>query len=172
MPPLARAVNSVKVPFTTYGQRYSVVASAIAAERARVRSVDEGVPQARSGWRPTVTVQGQTGVRYIEQELTASGDQTNDTIYPASITGQVSQPLYRGGRTVANTARATADVLAARASLANVEQQVLLAEIGLQQAQDAMDDGTLKAPFAGVVGAVAITPGDLVSPSTVAIRSA
>ncbi len=100
---------------------------AIAAERARVRSVDEGVPQARSGWRPTVTVQGQTGVRYIEQELTASGDQTNDTIYPASITGQVSQPLYRGGRTVANTARATADVLAARASLANVEQQVLLA---------------------------------------------
>jgi len=32
-----------------------------------------------------------------------------------------------------------------------------------------MDDGTLKAPFAGVVGAVAITPGDLVSPSTVAI---
>jgi len=97
----------------------------IAAERASVRATDEGVPQAKSGWRPTVTVQGSTGVQYIDQD-TAFG-RNEDTLTPTSVTGRISQPLYRGGRTTADTARATAEVLAARASLANVEQQVMLA---------------------------------------------
>ncbi len=97
---------------------------AIAAERARVRSVDEGVPQARSGWRPTVSVTGSTGIQYVDQEL-AQGGSGDDTIFPTTITGQVSQPLYRGGRTGADTSRAESEVRAARAGLTNVEQQVL-----------------------------------------------
>ncbi len=97
----------------------------IAAERARLRTIDEGVPQAKSGWRPTVTLEGQTGVQYIEQETAFAN--TDDTIYPSSITGSVSQPLYRGGRTTADTARAEAEVRAGRAALGNVVQQVLLA---------------------------------------------
>lgn len=76
------------------------------------------------------------------------------------------------------TARAAADAALAKQSAlggqqnsnyALQQQQVLLAEISLQQAQDAVDDGTLKAPFAGPVGAVSINPGDLVAPSTAAI---
>ena len=97
---------------------------AIAAERARVRSVDEGVPQARSGWRPTVSVTGSTGIQYVDQELSRGGS-GDDTIFPTTITGQVSQPLYRGGRTGADTSRAESEVRAARTGLTNVEQQVL-----------------------------------------------
>ena len=97
---------------------------AIAAERARVRSVDEGVPQARSGWRPRVTVTANAGVRRTEQEINDINDSSTDN--PVTINGQITQPVYRGGRTVADSKRAKAEVLAARASLANVEQQVLL----------------------------------------------
>jgi outer membrane protein len=96
----------------------------IAAERARVRSIDEGVPQARSGWRPTVSVTNSTGLQYVDQELSQGGS-GDDTIFPTTITGRVSQPLYRGGRTGADTSRADSEVRAARAGLTNVEQQVL-----------------------------------------------
>ncbi|MGZ0190358.1 MAG: TolC family protein, partial [Alphaproteobacteria bacterium] len=97
---------------------------AIAAERARVRTVDEGVPQAKAGWRPTVTLNGSTGLQYIEQESAFSN--TDDVLIPTTIAGAVSQPVYRGGRTEADTQRARAEISAARASLVNVEQQVLL----------------------------------------------
>ena len=96
----------------------------IAAERANVRGVDEGVPVAKAGWRPTVTLNGSTGLQYIDQE-TAFG-RNDDTLTPTTLTGQITQPVYRGGRTSADTARATAEVMAARAGLENVEQTVFL----------------------------------------------
>ncbi len=101
----------------------------IAAERARVRSVDEGVPEARSGWRPTVILNGDTGVEYTDQTTDFGGGSTSDsdTTTPVTFAGTVNQPVYRGGRTTADIKRATADVMAARASLANVEQQVFFA---------------------------------------------
>lgn len=49
------------------------------------------------------------------------------------------------------------------------EVEISLAEITKQQSQDALDDTVLKAPFDGTVGAVAISPGDLTSPSQTAI---
>lgn len=97
----------------------------LAAERARLRSVDEGVPEALSNWRPTVTVNGQLGVTYTDQE--GQFNNGSDTNVPKSLTAQVTQPLYRGGRTVADTKRAVAEMLSARAALVNVEQQVMLA---------------------------------------------
>ncbi len=96
----------------------------LAAQRAQVRTVDEGVPQARSGWRPTVSVTANTGIQYVDQKL-GQGGSGDDTIFPTTITGQVTQPLYRGGRTGADTSRAESEVLAARAGLVTVEQQVL-----------------------------------------------
>lgn len=97
----------------------------LAAERARLRSVDEGVPEALSDWRPTVTVNGQVGVQYTDQEGQFTNGSSTDT--PRNVTAQVTQPLYRGGRTVANTKRAVAEMLSARASLIGVEQDVMLA---------------------------------------------
>ena len=50
----------------------------------------------------------------------------DETRYPTSGELIIQQPLYRGGRTVAETARAENDVQAERARLISVEQQVLL----------------------------------------------
>jgi len=50
-----------------------------------------------------------------------------------------------------------------------VEQAVALrrsAEIGLQQAQQALSDRSVRAPFAGVVGIASVQRGDRVSPTT------
>ncbi|MBL28800.1 MAG: hypothetical protein CMM50_14755 [Rhodospirillaceae bacterium] len=94
------------------------------AERARVRSVDEGVPQALSGWRPTVVFNGSTGLQSFTNE-TAAGS-TSDTINPTNVALTIDQPLYRGGQTVASTEAAEARVLAARSQLGDVEQGVML----------------------------------------------
>ena len=47
-------------------------------------------------------------------------------------------------------------------------QSVILAEIALAEAQDAVEDLTLRAPFDGVVGSVGVVPGDRASATTVA----
>lgn len=94
------------------------------AERARVRAVDEGVPQALSGWRPTVVMNGSTGFQTFTNE-TAVGS-TSDTINPTNLSLAIEQPLYRGGQTVASTEAAESRVLAARAQLSDVAQSVLL----------------------------------------------
>ncbi|MFQ3623172.1 MAG: TolC family outer membrane protein [Acetobacteraceae bacterium] len=93
------------------------------AARARMRAVDENVPQALSGWRPTVVVQGRGG--YADGTGTTRGirNDTERNLFSASAT--LVQPLYRGGRTVAQTRRAESQVLAERANLLATEQTVL-----------------------------------------------
>ncbi len=93
------------------------------AQRASVRGTDEGVSQALSGWRPTVTAVGEGGTEYSKNSsTTASG---GDRSYnPTSLSLTVTQPVYTGGQTVANTAAAEANVQAARSSLESVEQTV------------------------------------------------
>jgi outer membrane protein len=95
------------------------------AARAQLRAVDENVPQALAGWRPTVQVTGSAG------QATSSGSAQGRSIprqtrEPVSTQASVTQPLYRGGRTVASTSRAENQVLAQRARLLATEQQVLL----------------------------------------------
>ena len=93
----------------------------LGASRAELRAVNEGVPQALANWRPEVFVTGSAGKARID----AQGSNT-ETLTPLEATATVVQPLYRGGRTVAATARAEQDVLAQRATLDSVEQSVLL----------------------------------------------
>lgn len=97
------------------------------AARAQLRAVNEGVPQALSNWRPRVTVTGSAGLQRSESEGTfGSGKQTTE---PWDVGVGVTQPLYRGGRTTAGTARAEAEVEAQRARLTATEQEVLLAAV-------------------------------------------
>lgn len=91
------------------------------AQRAQLRAVDEGVPQAKAGWRPTVTVSAFAGVEDSNRNRTADQD-----LIPRSGTVNVTQPLYRGGRTEAQVAAAEALVQAQRARLHSAEQTVLL----------------------------------------------
>ncbi len=93
--------------------------------RAQLRATNEAVPQELSNWRPTVSLSGSIGQRWQETKSSV-GDDDFDT-QPRAAELSVNQPLYRGGRTVAGTNRAENEVLAERARLAAVEQEVLLA---------------------------------------------
>ena len=90
------------------------------ASRTELRAVNEGVPQALANWRPEVFVTGSAGKARVDVDGSGA-----ETLTPLEATANVIQPLYRGGRTVAATARAEQDVLAQRAALDSVEQSVL-----------------------------------------------
>ncbi|MFC7474801.1 TolC family outer membrane protein [Dankookia sp. GCM10030260] len=118
-------------------QAYASNPSLLAA-RAQLRSVDENVPQALSGWRPSVSVAVSGGpVDSRTRSLQAFSDPdvpfgritrgvTNHTerqLFTSQVT--VTQPIFRGGRTVATTRRAENQVLGQRARLLAQEQQVM-----------------------------------------------
>lgn len=90
------------------------------SERASLRATDEAVPQALSNWRPTVTLSGDSGY----EEIDTTGP--TEVRHPRTLELTVSQPIYRGGRTVNQTRQAEAEVLAGRARLHSREQVVLL----------------------------------------------
>jgi outer membrane protein len=97
------------------------------AQRSVLRQTDEGVPQALSNWRPTVTFTGQAG--YNRGEL-AEGQATGpvrSTFYTRELDFRVVQPLYRGGRTEAQTRQAINLVQSARAQTLAVETTVFQA---------------------------------------------
>lgn len=97
----------------------------LAAERARVRAVDEQVPQALSNWRPTVSLSSRYGFRKLDRE-TGVGVETDRTTQPVGVGLEISQNLFRGFRTQAETERAENRVAAARSNLIGAEQSVLL----------------------------------------------
>ncbi len=107
-------------------------------QRATLRQADEEVPTALSGWRPTVTLDGDIGhVTGSEKYNTTSFNPltqqyvNNSTKVPengSEKTGQVTvtQPIYSGGKTTSQTRQAKNDVYAARAQLLSQEQTVFL----------------------------------------------
>jgi TolC family type I secretion outer membrane protein len=100
------------------------------ASRAGLRATDENVAKANAGWRPTVNINGQYG---YEREQFADVNQ-GGTMFPGGaitdhpMQGQltVTQPLFRGGKTIAEVGRAKALVRQGRAQLIDSEQQTLL----------------------------------------------
>ncbi len=95
------------------------------AARAGQRAVDEDVPQALSGWRPTVRAQG--SVSATESYGNSISSPYVNTAGPSgNVNIQLDQPLFRGFRTVENTAVAEATVKAGRQQLLSTEQSVLL----------------------------------------------
>ncbi|WP_135468046.1 TolC family outer membrane protein [Crenalkalicoccus roseus] len=93
------------------------------AARAQLRAVDENVPQALAGWRPTVSITSSVGV--IDSQARQAGITREADRTTTSNALTITQPLFRGGRTVAATRRAENQVLAQRARLLATEQQVL-----------------------------------------------
>lgn len=95
------------------------------AERATVRTTDEGVPQALANWRPTVQITGDYGLEINKSNQRATSNVTR-RLEPASVGIDLTQPLFRGGRTLAEVSQAENQVQAARARLLNSEQTILL----------------------------------------------
>ena len=102
------------------------------ADRARQLATDEQVPQARSGWLPSVSAHADYGYRSATSRTNRRNAPTAPTGWqrnahrPYSYGVSVRQPLFRGFRTVNETRRAEAAVAAGRAQLIDTEQAVLL----------------------------------------------
>jgi len=105
------------------------------AQRANVRALDELVPQALSGYRPRVTGTADAGRTY--QELVTPTRQSttgfrlgrahsNDAFSPRGVGVQLDQTLFNGFRTENSTRAAESQILGARETLRNTEQNVLL----------------------------------------------
>ncbi len=114
------------------------------AERAKLRATDENVPQALSGWRPTVIMAGTTGYGDGMNRQFAGGGFLNTRTDRLVGTAQatLTQPLYNGGKTPANINRAKNQVMAERATLIQQEQtsftNVVTAYVGVIQAQQTL----------------------------------
>lgn len=94
------------------------------AARAGQRANDEQVPQALSGWRPTVTVNGSIGHEWTHQPSPLGGD-VNISSDPAGVSITLNQPIFRGFKTVEGTLAAESAVAAGQQNLLAVEQDVL-----------------------------------------------
>jgi outer membrane protein len=125
------------------------------AERATLRATDEAVPQALSNWRPTVSLSASGGIEHngtresctatsgglspcLGEPVTAQTFALNQLPANVASTGNsapqtygltIQQPLYRGGRTEAQTQQALSQVRAERAHLVSIEQTVLLSAV-------------------------------------------
>jgi outer membrane protein len=103
------------------------------AQRASVRSTDENVPQALSGYRPRVSITASAGSQYADVlSRTVVGGQSvatgvSGTNTPRSVGATVTQTLFNGGQTANRTRAAESQVSAAREGLRVLEQAVLLA---------------------------------------------
>jgi outer membrane protein len=95
----------------------------IEAARANLRATDEEVAKANAGWRPNLSLSGTEGFQHI---VTDEPSHSVDDRNLVSGTATLTEPLFRGGRTVAEIRRAKALVRAAQAQLANAEQTVFL----------------------------------------------
>jgi outer membrane protein len=104
------------------------------AQRASVRATDETVPQALSGYRPRITLTGSAGEQYLDLLTKTSGpntrpatySQTSGMVTAQSYGGTITQTLFNGFGTSNRTRQAEQLVSAARETLRNTEQTVLL----------------------------------------------
>jgi outer membrane protein len=104
------------------------------AQRATVRQTDEGVPQALSGYRPSISANASAGRQYIDAQANipgllpggaATSVNVKDTFNTWSAGVNGSQNLFNA-QTPQRTRAAESRVFAARETLRVIEQSVLL----------------------------------------------
>lgn len=103
------------------------------AQRAAVRATNENVPQALSGYRPRVTASADIGASITDSDTPFNAQGTGSPhnrstarLNPRGAGVQVDQNIFDGGKTRSSVSQAESQVLGARATLLNTEQNVLL----------------------------------------------
>ena len=107
------------------------------AQRAQVRATDENVPTALSGYRPRATITANAGTQTLSstsREISSTTPPNAPATYltqsgvnaPRGVGATVRQTLLNGFQTANRTRQAEAQVFAARETLRNTEQTVLL----------------------------------------------
>jgi outer membrane protein len=98
------------------------------SQRETLRGTIEAVPQALGNWRPNVSLNLNAARNYNEANNRTSGKR-NQFRSPHEGTITFTQPLYRGGRTVAGVDKSEADVKKGLADLDVKEQSTLLSAV-------------------------------------------
>lgn len=121
-------VIALSLPFFAQAQSLNdALASAysgnpsLEAARAALRSVDENVAQARGGYLPNLSASVEKSRASVDQN-----PGSKETLKPTNYSIDLTQPLYRGGRTMADISAAKNRVQAQRQALMSNEQDVLL----------------------------------------------
>lgn len=98
------------------------------AERAKLRETDEQVSQALSNWRPDIEATANAGLsnQTINDSSSAPIPSSSNGLTPRSAGASITQPLFRGFRTVSATRAAEKQVAAERATLQLTEQKLFL----------------------------------------------
>ncbi len=93
------------------------------SQRAYLRSIDENIAIAKSGYRPNLSLQGayRDGENKVKKGVGQGGDYNN-----LSGAAVVSQPVFSGFSTVNSVKAADRAIKAAQNNLSNVEQSILL----------------------------------------------
>ncbi len=103
------------------------------SQRATVRAQDEGIPKAKSGYLPSVTAIGNVGFQHTRESIGDSGFgagyvppvHVRANTRPRSAEAQISYNIFNGGRTQNSLRQADSQVLGARETMRNTEQNVL-----------------------------------------------
>ncbi len=95
------------------------------AQRAGVRSTDENVARAKSGYRPTIGASADIGRIYSESELPGVAGDTSRSLNSRGIGLQVNQNIFNGFQTTNSVRQAESQVFGAREALRNDEQNIL-----------------------------------------------
>src|SRR4051812_18091540 len=109
----------------------------INSQRAVVRAIDEGVPTALAGYRPRVAVTANAGTQSLSTTIREIGSTTpigaaasyftqSGVNAPRGYGATITQNLLNGFQTANRTKLAESQVFAARETLRNIEQTVLL----------------------------------------------
>ena len=102
------------------------------SQRASVRATDENVPQARAGYRPRITASADIGASVLDSAIPAGAASSafhNDVktrLAPRGAGVQISQNIFDSGKTRNSISQSESQVLGARETLRNTEQNVLL----------------------------------------------
>lgn len=96
------------------------------AARANTRGVDETVPTAKAAGRPKVTATTDFGRSWFDTRQPGALANSRGGLYPGGAGLTVNQTLYNGGRTENGIRQAESNVLGARETLRNTEQNTLL----------------------------------------------
>src|SRR5215813_14180964 len=98
------------------------------AQRAAARATDENVAIALGGYRPRLTATGSLSEVYLENvaRITAAPAKTSGENAVTTVGTTATQTLFNGFQTGNRTRQAEAQVFAARETLRNTEQTVLL----------------------------------------------
>jgi len=118
------------------------------SQRSVERQTDEGVPQALSGYKPTIKAIGSSGQQYqstVSKSVGANGvpnyPRLGTEFTPSTVGVTVTETLYNGFQTANKTRQAETQTSAAREALRVAEQTILLSAATAYM--DLLRDGAL-----------------------------